>query len=55
MNKELKDYTDIELAKAQGAQYQEMLRVQNNLLMINAEIERRTPKVEVPKVEPKTE
>ena len=46
MNKELKDYTDIELANAQGAQNQEMRRVQNNLLMINAEIENRVPKVE---------
>ena len=52
---DLKTASDLDLAKAQGAQYQEMLRVQNNLLMINVEIERRTPKVEVPKVEPKTE
>ena len=47
MNKELKDFTDLELAKLQGQMYQELMRVQGNLIAINQEIEKRTPKAEV--------
>lgn len=37
--------SDLELAKLQGQTYQELMRVQNNLLVVNQEIERRTPVV----------
>jgi hypothetical protein len=36
---------DIELAKLQGQVYQELMRVQNNLISVNQEIEKRMPKV----------
>ena len=41
-----KDYTDIELAKLQGNLYQELMRIQGNLIAINQEIDKRTPKKE---------
>ena len=44
MNKELKDFTDLELAKLQGQLYQNLMQIQGNLLAVNQEIERRTPK-----------
>ena len=44
MNKELKDFTDLELAKLLGQLYQELMRVQGNLIAVNQEIEKRTPK-----------
>jgi hypothetical protein len=47
MDKKLSEYTDLELAKAQGSQYQEFMKIQGNLIMINQEIEKRTPKVTV--------
>ena len=39
--------TDLELAKLQGQMYQELMRVQGNLIAINQELEKRTPKAEV--------
>ena len=50
MDKQLKDYTDLELAKLQGQLYQQFMQTQGNLIAINQEIERRIPKVEVKKL-----
>lgn len=43
---DLKKMSDLDLAKVQGQMYQEMLRIQGNLLAINNEINSRTPQVE---------
>ena len=47
MEKQLKDFTDLELAKAQGQLYQQFIQIQGNLIAVNQEITRREPKVEV--------
>ena len=40
-SKTLRQYTDLELCKAQGQLYQQLLLVQSNMTAINAEIARR--------------
>lgn len=47
MEKQLKDFTDLELGKAQGQLYQEFIRIQGNLIAVNQEITRREPTVEM--------
>jgi thiamine pyrophosphokinase len=44
MDKTLKDMTDLELAKLQGNMYQQLMMTQQNLIALNQEIDRRTPK-----------
>jgi hypothetical protein len=39
--------TDLELAKLQGSLYQQLMQTQGNLIAINQELDKRTPKVEV--------
>jgi hypothetical protein len=46
--------SDLELAKIQGQLYQDFMRVQGNLVAVNQEIEKRTPKVDIPPKEPIT-
>jgi hypothetical protein len=41
--------TDLQLAKVQGQLYQQLRQIEGNLLAVNQEIEKRTPKVEPPK------
>lgn len=41
MNKQIQEFTDIELTKAMQQEYETLIRCQNNLQMINAEIKRR--------------
>ena len=38
--------SDLELAKLQGQLYQDLMRVQQNLMTVNQELEKRTPKDE---------
>lgn len=45
--KPLEKFTDLELAKASGQLYTQLMQIQSNLIMVNQEIEKRTPKVEV--------
>lgn len=42
-NKPITEYSDLELAKVQSQVYQDLMRVQQNLIAINGEIERRVP------------
>ena len=46
---DLKKMSDLELAKLQGNQYQQLMMTQQNLIAINQELQSRTPKVEVEK------
>ncbi len=39
--KQLNEWTDLELARMQGSMYQDLMRVQQNLIAINGEIEKR--------------
>lgn len=39
---DIQKLTDLELAKLQGQTYQEFMRVQQNLIIINQEIEKRS-------------
>ena len=39
--KQLSEYTDLELAEIASSQYQEFMRVQQNLIAINQEIQKR--------------
>jgi hypothetical protein len=41
MNKDIKDFTDLELAEISGSLYQQLMQVQQNLIIINQEIARR--------------
>jgi len=46
--KPLDKYTDLELAKLQGQLYQQFMQIQGNLIAVNGEIEKRTPKAAEP-------
>ncbi len=46
MNKQIKEMTDLELAKALGNLYQQFMQIQQNLVAINQELEKRSPKKE---------
>ena len=39
--KDVKDFTDLELGELQGNLYQDLMRVQTNLMAISQEIQRR--------------
>lgn len=43
-NKPIDKFTDLELAKLQGELYTSLMQIQNNLIVVRAEIEKRTPK-----------
>jgi hypothetical protein len=45
MNTDITLMSDIELAKIQGQCYEELLRVQGNLMAIKAELAKREPEV----------
>ena len=42
-NKPIEKFTDLELAKLSGQLYQQLMQVQNNLMVVSREIEKRTP------------
>jgi len=46
MNPDISKMTDLELAKIQGQVYQQLMQAQQNLLILNQELEKRTPKKE---------
>jgi hypothetical protein len=41
---DIKTLSDLELAKLQGSLYQQLMQTQGNLIAINQELEKRTPK-----------
>ena len=49
MNQDITKMSDLELAKLQGQVYQQLMQAQSNLMVINKEIEKRTPKKPVDK------
>jgi len=49
---ELSKMSDLDLAKAQGQLYQQFMQIQGNLIAINGEIDKRTPKVELTQSKP---
>jgi hypothetical protein len=42
MEKQLSSFTDLELASVVGQLYQQLITVQNNLMAVNDEVERRS-------------
>jgi hypothetical protein len=41
LNKDIKDFTDLELAEALGNSYRQLMMVDQQITIVNAEIERR--------------